>query len=462
MKKTLLISFCILGMLALRASDTLTIRQVFDYNIGDTLDYEKAVSTSAQFGGRYSWRRVITGKQFSLNNDTVVYSVYTPGGGTAQVSYTDLDSPIYHVFGPLPSGFMMTIDSSQLADGRLLNLITITDTTGWLHTTITTSFGQGLGMTDTAWTLVNECTASSWQSWDYSIKLIYYAKGTEQQGTPAYSRTQDPLRHFTPIPEDCAFWNYNLYYNYGKAQIRTGAKVYAQGHTYVELLYRSLINNNLSGDSLLGYFRNDTAAQRTLYSASPGTGNESVLYDFTKPENGNIDPPSAFFWSIDTVSTTAGQRTRWSFSALNIMCGGASSSYIEGIGSTVGLFHRPGYCNSSGCDPLLTSFCQCGQTIYPIGASGSCGLLTGVLDVASDPEVVLTPNPVQSTARLSVPTCKFSRHLFITDLLGHQIYGILVDFPGTTLDLATLPSGLYIWRLESDQGIIQTGKIVKQ
>ncbi|MBS1596375.1 MAG: T9SS type A sorting domain-containing protein [Bacteroidetes bacterium] len=74
MKKTLLLVFSLLSLSVIKASDTLTIRQVFNFEVGDTFDYEQTVYNECV--GLYSgsaMRRVVTQKTYSTNQDTIYY-----------------------------------------------------------------------------------------------------------------------------------------------------------------------------------------------------------------------------------------------------------------------------------------------------------------------------------------------------------------------------------------------------
>jgi len=75
MKKTLLLLSLVLSLSNLRASDTLTIRQIFNYDVGDTFHYRiRDGITYPSYHYVYADEiKRITGKYFSANNDSVWY-----------------------------------------------------------------------------------------------------------------------------------------------------------------------------------------------------------------------------------------------------------------------------------------------------------------------------------------------------------------------------------------------------
>ena len=83
-------------------SQTLTNRQVYDFEVGDVFQY---FGSSPSFGA--SWRDTIVGKSFSINNDTVFYQKNSVGNSSSNPNYvysssikfyTNLDSVASHYY----------------------------------------------------------------------------------------------------------------------------------------------------------------------------------------------------------------------------------------------------------------------------------------------------------------------------------------------------------------------------
>jgi hypothetical protein len=52
-------------------------------------------------------------------------------------------------------------------------------------------------------------------------------------------------------------------------------------------------------------------------------------------------------------------------------------------------------------------------------------------------------------------------NLTLTDLLGQEVYSSGISAKETTHDISELPVGIYTWRINTNGGIIKTGKVVK-
>ena len=481
MKRILLFLFIVFSLSQAKASDTLTIRQIYNFNVGDTFDYSIAlnleflnsIDPAPWFSGSNYERYVIIAKDSSNNNDTVTYTrlqLYPHSNQIDYLQYFNLDSPVWLAFDTLIDTPYFSIYISSIPDGRITNTLSYNN----LNTSVSdySEFGQGLGVIDTIIPIFYDEINPDEEILDeyYERTLIYYSKGADQYGTPYYIANRSALPHFTPIPEECAYWNYLFSYQdfQNTGQIRTGNKVYANSHTYVELLYRTFINNVLSADTILGYFRNDTTGRIVYYSQQPGM-NESILYNFNQIDSAQIATPEFLQLSLDTVRIGGIQRTEWSYYWESPLGDVTTAVTIEGIGAEYGLFPSPGTYNNPyegtvTFSPALQSFCVCGQTLYPDTATGQCGLLTGISSrVSSNPEICLYPNPTSDQLHLSYSDAgAYNAQFIMTDILGQEVYSSPVTQSETTHDISKLSAGMYTWRVVADNNIIKTGKVVKE
>ena len=81
MKRILLFLFTLLSISQARASDTLTIRQVFNFNVGDTFDYrEITFNQCVNFFAESYLRKIVIQKSYSANQDTIYYQYDLPYG----------------------------------------------------------------------------------------------------------------------------------------------------------------------------------------------------------------------------------------------------------------------------------------------------------------------------------------------------------------------------------------------
>jgi hypothetical protein len=182
----------------LLAQDTLTIREVFDYDVGDEFHRKRDMS---QNGWNYDiYRYTITKRQVSATRDTIFYSrigdnykhdvlpplVFTFWKDTVDFYVTDLDSSIFYYMSlsqPLDT-FLKKYDTTLVVDttlefdnffcNRLVNgvrLFSISDLDNDVK------YGKGLGG-------VYSSYFEGFQSAPVVNNLFYYKKGSETCGTP--------------------------------------------------------------------------------------------------------------------------------------------------------------------------------------------------------------------------------------------------------------------------------------
>ncbi|MCW3126314.1 MAG: hypothetical protein JWO03_1972 [Bacteroidetes bacterium] len=180
MKKTLLLVIFLSALYSARASDTLTIRQVFNFNVGDTFDYRKYIE-SVDYGFHTTTykRKVLLQKTYSTNNDTIftLYSI-SPGNITQLDTITNLDSfavlkvPNQDTF----CQYFYSFDTSTYS-GYTSN----TSNESCFENAIYYRFTDGLGITlkDLRW------IGQSGVGTNYDIEeLIYYSNGVKIIGSP--------------------------------------------------------------------------------------------------------------------------------------------------------------------------------------------------------------------------------------------------------------------------------------
>jgi hypothetical protein len=356
MKRILLFLFILLSLSQARASDTLTLRQIYNFNVGDTFDYEIIFGASAgyaNFSGSYFEIYTIVGKNISANNDTITYTrlqVYPNVNQIDNLIYYNLDSPVWITFDTLVDTPYFSIDTGRLNDGRITNTLNYNNPNSYV--TDYCEYGYGIGAFDTVFGTINYTLPDGDNNLygNYNRILIYFSKGLEEYGTP-YQINAPSHVHYTPIPEECAFWNYGSSFNpyfpndYSLYQVRTGNKFYINSHTYVELLLQqwNQADSMLSMDSLVGYFRNDTTGQKVYFTQQLG-GSETLLYDFTIKTDAEIGVPLYTDTTVNTINIGGTLRAEWTFTSMDPFGDFMSSQTLEGVGALIGLFYAPSYC----------------------------------------------------------------------------------------------------------------------
>ena len=162
-----LILICCLFPCKVMCSDTLTVSQAFNFNIGDTFDYKNTWVYEADGGGGWTYityyRIVIADKYFSQNGDTmfiretVTASVETESGSFI---YTNSNFTVTRAIDSLNSPIIRNLDSTQI-HWDYCNFYYMTDTayhdrvlngyswvSGYYDVHQRASYVAGLGLTD--------------------------------------------------------------------------------------------------------------------------------------------------------------------------------------------------------------------------------------------------------------------------------------------------------------------------
>ncbi|MBS1685527.1 MAG: T9SS type A sorting domain-containing protein [Bacteroidetes bacterium] len=470
MKKMLFLSLSILASILGRASDTLTVRQVYNFSIGDTFDYRGFVHSSDIGPSSYLsyYRHIVTQKNYSTNSDTIYYTYYDPDRGYSSDTITDLDSIAIFEIPNIYSSCNMsyTVDTGTFL-GMPANSVDISCFESGGQDIVAESIGKVKHVRSSIDYSGTGYNASGWQ-------LIYYAHDSIQAGTPYYIANGSTLgQYYMPLPERCAMWTRSSTGTLSPTssatatvveQIRTDSIIQWRGHSLVSLVAR--IFNGFTGhvtlDSLIGYFYNDTL-HKSAYFLSDTSAPLQTIYNLSV-YNGSPQGSCGYI-QLDTVILGSVARLRVGTADPASNTSYCCTSVIAGIGSLYGLvpviqlYH---YYNGPACGQLI-DFCVCGDHTYGQSDFYSCRLLTAVEDIPGSHSVYLYPNPTQGSVYLSLTDIAgYDGTFMITDFLGQQVYSSRISTGESTHDISSLPSGLYLWRLESDQGIIQTGKLIKE
>ncbi len=93
-------------------------------------------------------------------------------------------------------------------------------------------------------------------------------------------------------------------------------------------------------------------------------------------------------------------------------------------------------------------------------------LVTGSVEVAEvEWQVKVMPNPVYQGAKIQLTGGSFLGqvlHLNLYDMTGKQVQSVSSTSPEFWLDRGSLPSGIYVFRIEGETGLLATGKLILQ
>lgn len=441
-----LLFLSVISTVTLKANDTLTRAQVYNFNVGDTFDYKQTNESNLVAGvSEVFYRIVVDSKYYSQNNDTLFYLIRRiDSEGVTQQTLSIANPNDYELYQNMSvqPGFV-----SDTTGARIKNIITH----AYFGGGVTEEFTEGLGRT-----FYSSNTNDEGYNAQSTEELIYYSISGERNGTPILNSAS--LLHYTPLPEECAVWTDVIYSDFPAQnqtgiveQIQSGNKVGYDGHTYVEMIYRSYNyqNNQFTPDSLIGYYRNDTAGKKALFYSSL-TNVAFLQYDF----NHLCAAPNC----LSQVLVGNQLRTQW-------------PGYIEGLGGTKGLvpvkqitWHPPGtpppfLLTNQG---KLTSFCVCNQLLYAPDTLATCSLLTGI-DPIQAPilSFVVNPNPANSFIAVSTHANLPNGTVTIADITGRVIRTAKLATEKTEIP-ADFPSGLYFVTLSNGQQSITKKLIVSK
>lgn len=147
MKKVILFIFIVIAFINAHASDTLTVRQVYSFSVGDTFDYREVTNNYdyGLFTTTYS-RLVISQAYISPAQDTFIYNNNWIITNLDSIAVYQLDTgrPILTSFPPQISFF----DTSSFS-GYNSNRIGFPNADGGTYTNLTDS----LGVTISGWSM---------------------------------------------------------------------------------------------------------------------------------------------------------------------------------------------------------------------------------------------------------------------------------------------------------------------
>jgi hypothetical protein len=179
MKKILLLLFIFASISAVKASDTLTVRQVYNFNVGDTFDY--IITTVDNDIGYYNTsfsRMVIVQKTLNVTQDTLTY-IYADN--THKV-YTNLDSiAVYQIDSNQGPYNVATFVDTTSFPGSISNSISANNLDGGTTTILTDSLG--------AIDIKTSMVANNPQLINtFETRLIYFSNGFRHWGSPYYDQ----------------------------------------------------------------------------------------------------------------------------------------------------------------------------------------------------------------------------------------------------------------------------------
>ena len=252
----------------------------------------------------------------------------------------------------------------------------------------------------------------------------------------------------------------------GKKQYYLGTDTLVNGIHYYNII-ENTPNNLQHPTNHTGYLREGNG--KVFVNFTNDITNESLLYDFTLNVGDTIHsndpsgqlPNNRIIYKIDTVQLMTGEKRKMFHSNY--------FSYIEGIGSTNGLFWPPSSictclpyyytilaCFKSGTDDLYTDKYWCSD-------GNCCGVLTDINEPKADMiRSSLQPNPASDFVKIEFSnTNDPCTSVEIMDFQGRKINSLPVTGTnGITIDVSHYHKGIYFILVRYAAGT-ETHKLIK-
>lgn len=139
-----------------------------------------------------------------------------------------------------------------------------------------------------------------------------------------------------------------------------------------------------------------------------------------------------------------------------------SQSWIEGVGSTWVLipFQEMMTCWIDGNSTTLRCFTHNEALTYQ---NGDCyTYIVSNENVRARIDITLAPNPATTTLQLTTDHDILPASITILDATGRQMQQSILELPAETLDISSLPTGVYFLRLQTRDKAVWSERFVKR
>lgn len=254
----------------------------------------------------------------------------------------------------------------------------------------------------------------------------------------------------------------------GAGHFFLGSDTVIGGHLYSRLLGHptyatddSPYPNYITDPSLTletNLFMREDVESRTVYMYDIEDSLDKLMYDFSLEVGDTLfsefSQGEFVITQVDTITLLNGEHRKMFYSNVGV-------PYIESIGGINGIQEQIWYPLSGGFSSL-----ECvrigSELIWSEGASGSCiGFLSTNDRTSLEQTVSLFPNPAIEEIWLEIENLKGSINYQVIDFLGKKWDEGRIVHPSQTIDISTLPVGVYLIQLSNIQGIVSSKKIVK-
>lgn len=229
---------------------------------------------------------------------------------------------------------------------------------------------------------------------------------------------------------------------------------------------------NIPQTGYVGALR-ENIEERKVYYIAANEAEEKLLYDFTLdvgdtleiyfPEYSFSEDMNSTIDILDSVLINGQYHRRWIIEGPIEYGGDGDIIFVEGIGGMHGLVEPDPFFLLHASITQLSCYTNADGDLFPLD-SGSCALITDVLDVENLAQIEVFPNPVSEHFSIDLPEVwvDHSTVIQVTDLTGRLIWESLA--PQTSrIDIRTSnwTAGIYLLQV-SNQSTQQSRRLVVQ
>ena len=274
--------------------------------------------------------------------------------------------------------------------------------------------------------------------------------------------SESKAQNYIPFPDESAIWtNKTIHFGGQPVPLLVITDFYCMGMEDTLINAVNYTKVNLCGMDYHGAMR-DNGGQ--VFFVPKDSISELLIYDFTKSAGDTIydtyfEASSGGEWySVDLIveitdSVLIGSEYHDRIVFLNM-----SADWIEGIGSTHGIFKTP-YYNTNGIVYDLNCMSSSNVTLYPTYGSGTCSVNVSVNEIDFTEEIQVSPNPTSGSITVSSDGKLFSFEL--CDITGKVLLVSDEEMAVANINLESHEAGVYLLRVQiGDQ--VKSLRVVKE
>lgn len=199
-----------------------------------------------------------------------------------------------------------------------------------------------------------------------------------------------------------------------------------------------------------------------LYDFTLAVGDTFAVPKFSPLNFGGNSSSVAIVTAVDSVTLANGERRK----RLALGCRSPGNRpplnqyyWIEGMGSTSGMFESTFICTADAFGPQLLCYSLNGETLYSNFPSCEESPVSTKRMGRSEDKLHIHPNPTSGTLIIDRVTAPFK--LLVYDLMGRSVRYHL-NVTGNEIDLSPLPSGVYFLEVTEMSGSRSVARVVRR